>query len=115
MPVFPLATNNSSLLQMLQEQKGGLLWRSRGGVDGQLRMGGGFVGIVNAGKVFQLPGPGLFIEPFRVSLLAGLNRSVDVNLDKRQLGLLVQGPDAVAIFSVGANEAGHGNDAAIGK
>ena len=75
----------------------------------------GFVRIVNAGKVLQLTGAGFLVEPFRVALLTDLDGSVDVDLDKRQLSLDMQGANGVAIFSVRTNKAGHGNGATVGE
>src|SRR5437016_9792313 len=74
-----------------------------------------FVRIINAGKVFQLAGSGLLVQPFRIALFTGLDGGVEIDFDKWQFGLHMEGTNRVAIFSIGTYKARHGDSAAIGK
>src|SRR5712692_4338438 len=108
-------TNDAVSFQVIQKENCCLL-RGRGrGVNGQFRVERRFIGIVDAGEVLQLAGASFLVEPFGIALLTGLDRSIEVYLDKRQLPRNMQGPGAFPVLAVGADEARHGEDAAIGK
>src|SRR5207244_10984655 len=62
-----------------------------------------------------LASPSLLVQSLGMSLLAGGDRRVKIDLDERQAGSAMERTDAVAILPVGADEARHGDNAAVGK
>ena len=54
--------------------------------------------LVDAGESLDLAGPGLLVEALHVALLAFLQRSVDVDLEERQVGLHVQFTGHVSVL-----------------
>src|SRR5262249_29617448 len=93
----------------------GLLRSGVGRVDGEFRLERLLVRVVDAGEVFQLSSTGFLVQALRIALFAGGNRRIDENLDERQLACHVQGPDSIAVLAIGADEAGHGDHATVGK
>src|SRR5690606_31775108 len=77
-----------------------------GGLEVNLGVGRRIVGVVDAGEILDLAGPGFFVQPLGVALLGLLDGAVDVDLDKGHAGFLVQLAHVVAVGPVGADKAG---------
>src|SRR5262249_53492804 len=115
LPANNLPRENTLPFEVVQQQRGGILRGRSGGVDRQLGLLGRFVGVVDAGEVFQLAGAGLFVQALGVALLAGLDGRGDVDFAEGEVALVVDGADGFAVLAVGADEAGHGDQAGVGE
>src|SRR5262245_55874667 len=100
---------------MLQQQNGRLLRRRVSRIDSKLRLQRFFVGVIDAGEVLQLTGASFLVEAFWVTGLTSSERRVHMDFNERKVALHMQGAGCVAILPVGADEAGHGDDATICK
>src|SRR5208283_3794229 len=79
----PLNTiHKTSLNQIIQDQACVFLLRVCDGIQRDLRLGRGFVGIVNSCKALQDPLTRFSIQSLRVSPLTNLYGSIDVDLDE---------------------------------
>src|SRR5262249_10983677 len=107
--------NKPLLAQILQHDESGLVGLERGCVDGDLGVERGLVRAINASEVFQFAGPGLLVEALGITRLAGLDGRGHVDLDECQAVLDVEVAAQVAVLAIGADEAGHGEDAGVGE
>ncbi len=113
MPLFRQCLDLPGLFQYLADLDGGLLWRTLGGVDHQFGLLGRLVGIVDAGKALDLSGAGFFVEPLGIALFTNRQGRVAENLE--EVARPHRLPSDVAIFQIGADERGEGNDSGIHK
>ena len=81
--------------------------------DQNLRLLRRFVGIVDAGEVLYLPGPGLFVQTLGIAFFGLGERNLHVDFD--EFAGLHAGAHGIAVLFVRADEAGDRDDAGIGE
>jgi len=95
--------------QVVEDDVGQFLRGMSGGIEMDFGVERRFVGIVDAGEALDLASPRFFVEPFGVSRLAHLKRSIHEDLD--EISRFHGSPDAVAVDAVGTDKSGDGDDA----
>jgi hypothetical protein len=99
--------------QELKNRVRGCVGRELLRVDVQLRIARRFVRIVDAGEVFDLPGPRFLIESLRIARLSGSERNIDMHFDELAVG--EQRAHSIAIGAIRADKRGHDDRAGGGK
>ncbi len=101
--------------QGLDEFLGGLFWGLVGGFEVDFWVGGGFVGVVDAGEAFDLACSCFFVEAFGIAGLADFYWGVDEDFEEGEACVLVDFSDLVAVGLVRGDEAGDGDEACVGE
>ena len=81
----------------------------------QLCLVGRFVRIVDSGESLDLAGTRFLIKSLGVAFLGHVQRRIDVDLEERKAGIVVQLAHEIAISAIGADEAGDGDDPRLGE
>jgi len=110
-----LSAQNACVLEVFYEFLGGLFWGLVGGFEVDFWVGGGFVGVVDAGEVFDLACSCFFVEAFGVAGFAEFYWGVDEAFEEFEVCVLVDFSDLVAVGLVGGDERANGDDACVGE
>ena len=102
------------LLEVKDNLVDGLTDRDLGGIDDDVSVFGGLIGVINTGQTLQLTSPGLLVQALGVTSLAHLDGGGDVNKDEPTTGGL-DGPLGVGTsLLVGGDGADNGDTTRLG-
>ena len=80
------------------------------GTKGQFGIGGCFVWVIDTGEAFDFASACFFVQAFGVALFSFVQWAVNKDFEEGDVGFFVELADGIALGSVGADEAGDGED-----
>src|SRR3989442_606515 len=99
------ADEKAVALEQPQQLGDGLYHGQAVGAQHQLRALGRLVRVVDSREALHLTGTGFLVQALGIPLLRLVDRAIDVDLEKRKLGVLVQLANQIAVATVGTDEA----------